>query len=147
MTQMRPQIMTARRHRGDSPGLRRTVVVLEVLTAVGAVLGGTAMIRNPLTPLGTTTDLISGSPFATYTWPGVLLLLLNGVVPTVLAIGLASRVRGAMVLSAAWGFGLMAWIAVQWLLLTDVLWLQFVLFAVGAVVAACAVVAVRRGVR
>jgi hypothetical protein len=110
------------------------IVGLELVVAVNAVVAGVAMLRNPLTPLGTTTALIADSPFSTYTWPGVLLLVLNGAVPALLAVGVIARIRLALALSAAWGVGLVAWIVTQWFLLSDVMFLQYVLVAVGAVV-------------
>ncbi len=129
--------------RSRSRGLSWTVVAIEMVVAVNAIWAGITMLANPLTPLGVTPDLIAGSPFDTYTWPGVLLLVLNGLVPATLAILVIARIRGALLLSAAWGLGLMAWIVTQWLLLSDVLWLQYALFLAGGVVATCAVVAVR----
>jgi hypothetical protein len=124
--------------------LRIPLVALEVFVGGGGVYGGVEMLRDPLTPMGTTTDLIEGSPFETYTWPGVLLLALVGVAPLVLAGGLLLKVRGSVELSAGFGLGLMAWICVQWALLTDHLWLQPVMFGLGAVIVALASVLYRR---
>jgi hypothetical protein len=45
------------------------------------------------------------------------------------------------------GGGLVAWIVVQWALLADRLWLQPVIFAIGAVTVALALLAYRRGAR
>src|SRR4051794_23630499 len=69
---------------------------LESFVGFGAVYGGVAMLRDPLHPMGATTDLIQGSPFRTYTWPGVLLLVLVGIAPLVLTVGLLTRVPGAV---------------------------------------------------
>ncbi len=55
-----------------------------------------------------------------------------------------ARVRGALELSGLFGAGLMAWIVVQWVLLSDRLWLQVLIFGIGAVIAALAAFAVRR---
>jgi hypothetical protein len=41
----------------------------------------------------------------------------------------------------------MAWIVVQWALLSDRLWLQPLIFGIGAVIAALAALAVRRRTR
>jgi len=120
---------------------------LALLQVPGAVFGGIEMIRHPLFALGVTPALIEGSPFDTFLWPGILLLVLNGIVPCVLAAGALARVRGALPLLGAWGAGLMAWIVAQWILLTDRMWLQPALFILGAVVAAVASVGWRRGMR
>lgn len=118
---------------------RVTMVVLELFVGIGGIFGGLAMIRDPLNPIGMTTDQISGSPFDTYTWPGILLLVLAGVSPCVLAVGLIARWRGALEISGAFGIGLMAWVGVQWVLLEDRLWLQPVIFGIGSVITALAI--------
>jgi len=61
-----------------------------------------------------------------------------------------ARRRGALELSGLFGVGLMAWIVVQWALLSDRLWLQPLIFGIGAVIAALAALAalaVRRRTR
>jgi len=65
----------------------------------------------------------------------------------VLAVGLIARRRGAVELSGLFGVGLMAWIGVQWALLSDRLWLQPVIFGIGVLIAALAALAVRRRAR
>lgn len=47
-------------------------------------------------------------------------------------------------LSGVFGVGLMAWIAVRWALPGDRLWLQSLMFLIGAVIAAFSLLAVRR---
>lgn len=113
---------------------RVVMVILLLFVGVGGIFGGLEMIRHPLDPLGMTPELIAGSPFDTYTWPGMLLLVLVGVTPCLLAIGLIAGQRGTPELSAAFGVGLMAWISVQWALLADRLWLQPVIFGIGAAI-------------
>jgi hypothetical protein len=120
---------------------------LMLFTAAGGVFGGVEMLRHPLEPMGATTDLIQGSPFHTFTWPGVLLLVLVGIVPAVIAVGVVVRVRWALALGAAWGAGMMAWIVTQWVLLPQTLWLQPLFFGVGAAVTAVAALGLRRGLR
>ena len=132
---------------GSLVAMRVTLVILQLFVGIGGIFGGVEMIRDPLNPLGMTTELIAGSPFDTYTWPGILLLVLVGVTPCVLSLGLMARRRGALELSGMFGVGLMAWIGVQWALLLDRLWLQPVIFGIGAVIAALAALARRRGTR
>jgi len=124
--------------------LRSTLVGLLLFVGIGAVFGGLEMIRDPLNPLGMTPNLIAGSPFDTYTWPGILLLVLVGLAPCVLAVGLVVRWPGALELSAAFGLALMAWIVVQWVMLADRLWLQPLIFGIGALISAIAIRAVGR---
>ncbi|WP_432546980.1 hypothetical protein [Kineococcus sp. SYSU DK004] len=145
-----PTPPSRRRERGHPAAgtrWRGGIAALELLTAAWAVVGGVAMLRDPLTPLGASTDLIAGSPFDTFTWPGALLLGLVGIAPALLAAGLLLRVRGAVLLSAFFGVGMVAWIAVQWVLLADRLWLQPLVLGVGVLITVSALLAFRRGVR
>ena len=107
---------------------------MELFVGIGGIFGGLEMIRHPLNPLGMKPELIAASPFDTYSWPGGLLLVLVGVTPCVLAVGVITRRRGALEPSGLFGIGLMAWIGVQWALLTDRLWLQPLIFGIGAVI-------------
>ena len=132
---------------GSLLAMRVTLVILQLFVGIGGIFGGLEMIRDPLNPLGMTTELIAGSSFDTYTWPGILLLVLVGVTPCVLAVGLMARRRGALEVSGLFGVGLMAWIGVQWALLSDRLWLQPVIFGIGAAIAALAALAARRRTR
>ena len=50
------------------------LIGLLALLAVGAVQGGIAMVRDPLTPLGMPTSFLDPAPIDTYFWPGVFLL-------------------------------------------------------------------------
>jgi hypothetical protein len=103
------------------------------------------MVRHPLSPMGVTTELIEGSPFSTFTWPGVLLLTLLGIAPLVLAVGVLARVRGTVALSGAFGAGLMAWIGAQWVMLADRLWLQPLMFGIGLAILGLSTVLYRLG--
>lgn len=92
---------------------RAPLVILELFVGLGGIFGGLEMIRHPLNAFGVTTDLIAGSPFDTFTWPGVLLLVLVGVAPCLLALGLVAPWPGLLLLSGLFGIGLMAWIGAQ----------------------------------
>lgn len=127
--------------------LRLPLLALEGFVALGAIYGGVEMLRDPLTPMGATTELIQGSPFETFTWPGVLLLTLLGFTPLALAVGVVARVRGAVTVSGAFGVGLMAWICVQWILLPGQLWLQPLMFGIGLVVVVLSALLHRAGAR
>lgn len=123
---------------------RVTLVILELFVGLGGVFGGLEMVRHPLNAFGVTTELIAGSPFDTFTWPGVLLLVLVGVTPCLLALGLVAGWPRSLALSGLFGVGLMAWIAVQWTLLQDRLWLQPAMFIIGAAIAVLALRGRRR---
>jgi hypothetical protein len=128
----------------QSWALRIPLVILEVFVGLGGVFGGIEMVRHPLNPMGVTTELIQGTPFSTFTWPGVLLLTLLGIAPLVLAIGVLARMRRAVPLSGAFGVVLIAWIGVQWVMLTDRLWLQPLMFGIGLGILGLSAVLYRR---
>lgn len=72
-----------------------TTVVLAGLLgmlAVGAAQGGVAMVRDPQTPLGMTTDYLQRAPVDTYLWPGIFLLAIAGS-SSLTAFGLMTRWR------------------------------------------------------
>lgn len=133
-TQKAASLIPSRAYPRNRWSLRVSLVAMEVFVGLGAVFGGVEMVQHPLSPMGMTTELIDGSPFNTYTWPGVLLLALLGIAPLVLAIGVLAKVKGAVSLSGVFGVGLMAWICVQWVILPDRLWIQPLMFSVGLVV-------------
>jgi hypothetical protein len=110
--------------------IRGIAAGLALLQAPFAFLGGIEMLRHPLDALGMPLSMIQGSPFDTFTWPGILLLVLNGVVPSALAIGVLCRVRGA-----------------QLVVSPERLWLQPAMFALGATVAIVALIGWRRNIR
>ena len=83
--------------------IRLPLALLELAVAVGAIYGGLEMVRHPITPLGVTPSLLAGSPFTTFTWPGLLLFLLIGIAPFLLAFGVLCKLTGAVLLSAGFG--------------------------------------------
>lgn len=104
----------------------------------GAVYGGIQMLVDPYEPMGMTRSLIIRTPFETFTVPGVLLLVLVGTTPLVLAVAALRRAAPHPLWAVAFGLGLVAWIVTQWVLLDAQLWLQPVIFAVGLAIVAVA---------
>jgi hypothetical protein len=64
----------ATRRPGRVPLTVIALAVLLVLLIIGALQGGIAMVADPLTPLGMTTDFLERAPVHTYLWPGLFLL-------------------------------------------------------------------------
>jgi hypothetical protein len=126
---------------------RVVLAALALFVGVGGMFGGVQMLADPVHPMGMSPQMIAGSPYDSYTQPGLLLLLLLGVIPVLVAVGLLVRSPGAVAGAGLLGGGLVAWIVVQWVLLADRLWLQPVIFAIGAVMVALALLVYRRGAR
>jgi uncharacterized membrane protein len=129
---------TASAPTSDSPALRFTLVALLGVVGLGAVFGGLQMLVDPFRPMGMSTRMMTRTPFDSFVLPGVLLLVLVGVVPLVLAVGFLTPAHPHPAWSLAFGLGLMGWIATQWLLVDAALWLQPAVFAVGFLIAVVA---------
>jgi len=80
---------TADRHR--RPALTWVLFGLLVLQALGGIGGGGALAIKPRGLLQMPMSYIEGSPFHDYCIPGVILPLVLGVIPLVVAIGLLQR--------------------------------------------------------
>ena len=126
---------------------RIALAALALFVGLGGMFGGVQMLRDPVHPMGLSPQMIAGSPYDSYTQPGLLLLLLLGFIPALVAVGLLVRSRGAVAGAGVLGGGLVAWIVVQWALLADRLWLQPVILVIGAVTLSLALLAYRRGAR
>lgn len=126
---------------------RIALAALAIFVAVGGVLGGVQMVADPVHPMGLSPQMIAATPYDSYTQPGILLLILMGVIPLVVAIALLLRARGAVASAGLLGPGLMAWIVVQWAWLAERLRLQAVIFGIGTVMLAVALLTFRRGAR
>ncbi len=107
---------------------RYLLIFLLFFNALGAYYGSYMFISDPTggaiqMPL----DKLQGTPFNDYLIPGIILLLVNGIFPTIAGIGLILRQPMKPILGIyffkkqlwAWslallsGMGLMIWIAVQ----------------------------------
>ncbi len=108
------------------------LIFLLFFNAIGAFYGSISMLLDPSgSKLQMPLERLEGSPFHDYFMPGVILLLVNGVLPLVAAIGLYFRrpekpMPGlpfwekrlwAWSLAFAAGLGLVIWIGVQVLMI------------------------------
>lgn len=131
--------------RWRSPGARRnrgrtTLLTLEALTGVAALVGGALLVISPAGRLlAADTEVLAGSPFSDWLVPGVLLMLLVGGGFVVTAIAVWIGARRARQLSIVAGVGLVLFELVEFA------WIGFhplqVVF--GVVGTAIAVVAIR----
>lgn len=104
------------------------LIFLLFFNAAGAFYGGASLLTDSSgASLHMSTQVLAGSPFRNFFIPGIILVLVNGVLPLVAGAGLLLRRPAAPLpglpfwknrhwawtLSLASGLGLMIWIAVQ----------------------------------
>lgn len=131
------------------PRARSVLIGLLLLQGVSAVGGGTVLVLDPSgATMGWTTDMLAGTSFEDYLWPGLILAMGLGVPALGLAWGVAQRpfwlaaepierVTGhhwSWIGSIVLGMGLMGWILGQVTLIDVRSFLQPVMFLVGAAI-------------
>ncbi|WNS41807.1 hypothetical protein [Paenibacillus sp. MMS20-IR301] len=110
------------------PGSVVVLLVLQAFLGLGAIGGGLALLVDPSGEMmGMPASVLERSPFTDFVIPGILLLLIFGVLPLIVFYGLLKQPdwsRGNVLtpftnLHAAWsfsmyiGFGQIIWIMVQ----------------------------------
>jgi hypothetical protein len=81
---------------------RVVLAALALFVGVGGMFGGVQMLADPVHPMGMSPQIIAGSPYDSYTQPALLLLLLLGVIPVLVAVGLLVRYRGPSPARVPW---------------------------------------------
>ena len=89
------------------------LMVLLAIQALGATAGGIGLVQDPVNNIGMSLDLLEGSPFDDYLIPGLILLIVVGLLPFVVLYGLARRRTWAWWLAVAAGAGLIIWIITE----------------------------------
>ena len=117
------------------------LVPLEVIIAVNAVYGGIGLMVNGM---GMPGDWLDGTPFDSWTLPGVLLVATVAVPMSVAAVGELAGSRLAYLASVVAGLVLIGWIAAEVLVLRQYFFLQPVLGVAGILVVGLAWWAHRR---
>lgn len=139
------------------------LAALLAFQGVSALFGGSALVLDPSGQgLDLPVDRLAGTPFRDYLIPGLILLLVLGVLPLVTLATLwrdtratrtgrreaHARLRGWWYASLAVGVGLMVWIVTQGVLIGFGHWLQWSYGIVGVAITATTLLpAVRRHAR
>lgn len=93
------------------------LMVLLAIQALGAIAGGVGLVQDPVDNIGMPLSMLEGSPFSDYLVPGLILLIVVGLLPLAALVGVArSRIWGWW-LAAAAGAGLVIWIITEVILL------------------------------
>ncbi len=93
------------------------LMVLLGIQALGAIAGGIGLVQDPVENIGMPLSMLEGSPFNDYLIPGLILLIVVGLLPLAALIGVASRRKWGWWLAAAAGAGLVIWIITEVILL------------------------------
>ncbi|WP_413372883.1 hypothetical protein [Paenibacillus taichungensis] len=124
------------------------LIIVQGLLAIGAIIGGGALIIDPSGNLVKMPDsLLEHSPFGSFLIPGIILLLVLGVMPMIIAISLIRRTHWEIgeklnlysnqywgwTFSLYTGFALIIWIMVQvyWIQHVSVIHLVYFAWGVG----------------
>lgn len=130
--------------------LEVSLVVLELILGVGALAGGAMLMASPTGALfGMPLSMLEHSPFTSFLVPGLVLFVVNGVVPLGVAVATAKQVRWASFAAPVVGVVLCGWIAVQVAMIRGLSILHFIYFGLGIaiLVIGLRVLAARRGAR
>jgi len=117
--------------------VRGLLVGLELLVAAAAVYGGVGLAAGNL--IGMPADWLAGTPFTSWLWPGVFLLLVVALPMGVAAVLELRRAPAAAAVSIVAGAGQVGWIAVQLLVMQRYHVLQPVMMLAGLAVLVVAV--------
>ena len=112
--------------------VRWVLVGVQAFAAVGAWYGGIGLIAD--NSIGMLPEWLQGTPFASWTWPGIFLLIVVAVPMTVAAVAEATRAGWAYPASLLAGAALIGWIVAQWVIFQRYFFLQPLMFTTGVLV-------------
>lgn len=119
------------------PVARATLVCVEGFVTAGAVFGGVGLIAD--NAIGMLPEWLERTPFTSWLWPGVLLLLLVAVPMGIAGYAEITRRRWAFAASLIAGSAQVGWIGAQWVIMQRYFFLQPIMLAcgIGVIALAC----------
>jgi hypothetical protein len=102
-----------RRPQSRRPGTVLALVVLTAIQAIGAIPAGAGLVMDPVNNIGLPPSLLEGTPFRDYLIPGLILLIVLGLLPLVVLYGLVRRRQWGWWAAVALGAGLVIWIVTE----------------------------------
>ena len=105
------------------------LIAAELVVGITAILGGYGLIFND--GMGLPSAWLSGTPFSSYFWPGVILALVVGGTNISAAVLVLRNHRYSLEMSAVAAFGLLIWLFVEVYMLPHSSMLQIIYFSLG----------------
>jgi hypothetical protein len=106
-----------------------TAVALSAFNALSALAGGIGILLTD--GLGMPPSLLNGSPFISFTVPGIVLLTVVGGTQAVSLWLLLAKSESALLWTAVAGAGMVIWIFVETGIIAGTSWLQVLYFVTG----------------
>ncbi|HLP50273.1 MAG TPA: hypothetical protein VK154_05275 [Chitinophagales bacterium] len=120
--------------------VRYLALILLLFNGIGAVYGGMSFILQPDgSTLGMSLTHLTYSPFSNYTIPGIILLVVNGLLSFTIAAITLARTKYYPLAIIAQGILLVGWLVVQIILLRFLFILHIVMAVVGLLLIATGV--------
>lgn len=101
-----------------------------LFNGIGAFYGGYSLVHTPDgSGIGLDIALLRGSGFTNYRIPGIILLVVNGLIDTIVLVALLFRVRRFHLLVVGQGVLLLGWLAIQVILIHTLDQMHFIMGA------------------
>ncbi len=111
---------------------RIVISILLLFNGIGAIYGGVNLISHPDgSSIQLSSDWLKHTSFHDYFFPGIILLVANGLFSIVAFIALLFRLKNYLWLVMAQGAILTGWIVIQIILIQTIYFLHIILGSVG----------------
>lgn len=117
----------------DAPRwVRASLLSVALFNLLSAIAGAWGLISGGIVALGLPLELLHGTPFDSYFWPGVILLVVVGGTQLAAVWAQLRHLHLSWGLHAVAGFGMQIWIFVEIALLLEFSVLHAIYFAAGS---------------
>ncbi len=112
----------------------RVLAGVLIFVGIGGIAGGVPMVLDPTgASLGMDLAVLANSPFSTYLVPGFVILIVNGLLPCVLAIAAFRQHRRTGEMGIVFGGWLIGYMVAQMRWIGLIAGIQYLFFIVGLV--------------
>jgi hypothetical protein len=109
--------------------------ILLLFVGIGGLIGGVPLVLDPSgRSMGLDLQVLAESPFSTYLVPGLVVLIINGLVPCVLGIAAMRQHRRSGEIGIAFGVWLVGYMIAQVWWIGLIAGIQYLFFIIGFIV-------------